>query len=597
MIKSFPRLLLFLLTIVNGSVSNAQTVTLPHSEHFNTAAMPAGWTQQHGGDVQVNNWSIVNQNQAGGTPYEAKASWVVGTGYSRLVMPPVYNADVQAIFLEFRHWMNDYSFGLTFKIQSSPDGINWTDESWSRQSGNGNLGPELVSTVVSGNLQDTTYIAFTIEGNLYYFLAWHIDNVEISPLIYLPTCSGGESPLNGSQSVMTSVNLQWETSPYASDYYLYLGTDNPPTNILNGVATGGATHFNLQSLTPQTQYYWKVIPFNLFGQPPGCAIWSFSTMPAQPLPFEEHFNALSIPFGWFEQDSAVNPGWYISPYDYAGGSPNELEFDFQSSTGVARFVSPPLQTNGQGILYLSFNHNYWDDFPGLTLKVQSSADAVHWTDEEFFYQSGSGDLGPELVETEIVYNLGLHTYVAFVLEGDLSAFFFWIIDDIVITGGGQAYGSVEGIVTYDNVAQTPLAGVSVYLRDQGQAVIDTLITDAAGHYAFNNLVTGSYSLSFGSMADWGGGNSIDALLIMRHFVGLSLLSGVRLKAADTDGSQFINAVDALVVMRRFVGLLGGFVPGDWQFLSPSFQIIANLTKNIPVKGLCTGDVDASFTPQ
>ncbi len=585
------------LIVACGTVAYNQTVTLPYSQYFNTAVMPAGWTQQHGGEVQVNNWSIVNQNQSGGTPYEAKAGWVVGNGYSRLVMPPVYNADVQAIYLEFRHWMNDYSFGTTFKIQSSPDGINWSDESWSVHSGFGSLGPELVSTVVSNNLQDTTYIAFTIEGNLYYFLAWHIDNVEISPLIYLPVCAGGEIPLSGSQSVMTSVTLHWDASSYASDYFLYLGTDNPPSNLLNGVSTGGATQFDLQSLATETQYHWKVIPYNLFGQPPACNIWSFTTMGAQPLPFEEHFNSTAVPPGWFEQDSAVNPGWYISPYDYAGGSPNELEFDFQASAGIARFVSPPLQTNGQGILYLSFNHNYWDDFPGLTLKVQSSADAIHWTDEAFSYQSGNGDLGPELVETNIVYNLGVNTYVAFVLEGDLSAFFFWIIDDIMITGGGQAYGSVEGNVTYDNMAQTPLAGVSVYLKDHTQAVIDTVITDAAGHYAFDNLLTGSYSLSFGSMANWGGGNSIDALLIMRHFVGLSLLTGVRQKAADTDGTGFINAVDALVVMRRFVGLLSGFVPGDWQFLTPSFQIIANLNKNIPVKGLCTGDVDASFTPQ
>jgi hypothetical protein len=48
-------------------------------------------------------------------------------------------------------------------------------------SSNANIGPETVNTIVTSNLNSQyTYIAFTIEGNLFQFDYWYIDNVTVT---------------------------------------------------------------------------------------------------------------------------------------------------------------------------------------------------------------------------------------------------------------------------------------------------------------------------------------------------------------------------------------------------------------------------------
>ncbi|MCB9024243.1 MAG: T9SS type A sorting domain-containing protein [Lentimicrobiaceae bacterium] len=78
--------------------------------------------------------------------------------------------------------LDDYGAGATLKVQSSSDGTNWTDEAWSlATSSNSNVGPYLVNTTIQNNLNSaSTYIAFTIEGNLYQYDYWYIDNVSVS---------------------------------------------------------------------------------------------------------------------------------------------------------------------------------------------------------------------------------------------------------------------------------------------------------------------------------------------------------------------------------------------------------------------------------
>jgi hypothetical protein len=88
---------------------------------------------------------------------------------------------------------------------------------------------------------------------------------------------------------------------------------------------------------------------------------------------------------------------------------------------------------------------------------------------------------------------------------------------------------------------------------------------------------------------------VDAQMILRHFVHMTTLSGIRLQAADVDLSNSINSIDALLVAKRFTGIVTQFPAGDWVFepATITYQGI-KLTKNI--KGLCSGDVNASYNP-
>ncbi len=157
------------------------------------------------------------------------------------------------------------------------------------------------------------------------------------------------------------------------------------------------------------------------------------------------------------------------------------------------------------------------------------------------------------------------------------------------------FTKLQGYVRYDNMSHTPLGGVTVTLR-LGGGVVASTTTSSNGYYSFTGVAPGTYYLSCSSAQSWGGGNAIDALFVMKHFVGLITLPALRLKAVDTDVSNYANATDAMNIMKRFVGYLSSFVRSDWVFESPTVTIPNStiITKNII--GICAGDADGSYLP-
>lgn len=155
--------------------------------------------------------------------------------------------------------------------------------------------------------------------------------------------------------------------------------------------------------------------------------------------------------------------------------------------------------------------------------------------------------------------------------------------------------SLSGTLTYDNLAGTVLNNSTVQLK-QGSNVVSETTTDAAGFYQFINPEIGTFNLNGLTTKPWGSVNAVDALFILKHFTGMSLLSGLKLVAADVDGSNYVNASDALICMKRFVGLQTSFLVGDWAFEHPAVTItgVGNVTADF--KGICYGDVDASYEP-
>ncbi len=175
-----------------------------------------------------------------------------------------------------------------------------------------------------------------------------------------------------------------------------------------------------------------------------------------------------------------------------------------------------------------------------------------------------------------------------------------VTDNIGCTGSDMisvtvGYFSLQGKVGYNNTAFTPMNNSTVTLK-QGNTIITNTITDIEGSYSFDGLPLGTYKIYTSSSKTWGGVNSIDALMIMKHFVGMSFLTGLPLKAANVDYIPSINAIDALSVQKRTVGLMSSFPVGDWVFETPTITIdgLAPVYKDI--RALTTGDVNCSFTP-
>jgi hypothetical protein len=152
--------------------------TIPFAESFDTSAWPSLWTQTYAGNLTSNRWNVNNTSNAGGQAYEMRAAWASGTGTSRLIAPALNLTSVENVQLSFKHFLDDYGAGATFKIQSSSDGITWIDEDFVFISGAGNIGPTMVTVPIT-TLAAQTYIAWVIEGNHFQFDYWYIDDVVV----------------------------------------------------------------------------------------------------------------------------------------------------------------------------------------------------------------------------------------------------------------------------------------------------------------------------------------------------------------------------------------------------------------------------------
>jgi len=156
--------------------------------------------------------------------------------------------------------------------------------------------------------------------------------------------------------------------------------------------------------------------------------------------------------------------------------------------------------------------------------------------------------------------------------------------------------TISGNIRYTNIQSTSLGGSVVYFENTGEGTIDSTLSDNTGYYSYINYIYGIFNFDASSDIYWGGGNSIDAFMIQQHFLGMNILSGLSLKAADVNGSNFVNSDDALMVQQRFVNLVSSFPVGDWVFEADpmTLQFGGNYTNDIT--GCCYGDVNSSYLP-
>jgi hypothetical protein len=154
---------------------------------------------------------------------------------------------------------------------------------------------------------------------------------------------------------------------------------------------------------------------------------------------------------------------------------------------------------------------------------------------------------------------------------------------------------IGGTLRYENVFQTVLPGVKVYLKTGCCTIVDSTITNAAGYFSFQGLAPGYYTLMPVKADGWGGVNSDDALLALKDFVNLLTLENLPKYAADPDGNHMINSTDALMIAKRFVGHTSQFPVPDWKFENPTLTVVGS-NQSVTVKGICIGDANTSYIP-
>jgi len=120
----------------------------------------------------------------------------------------------------------------------------------------------------------------------------YIAEIEV---IDAPESPGFSLPVNHSKLQLINTSFSWDSGEGGDpDYYLfYLGTDNPPSNLVNGeklTSTQLKTQFNLEYATT---YYWKVVPINKYGKADG-KVMDFTTVFKPEEDFEPVFRTRSI---------------------------------------------------------------------------------------------------------------------------------------------------------------------------------------------------------------------------------------------------------------------------------------------------------------
>ena len=133
-------------------------------------------------------------------------------------------------------------------------------------------------------------------------------------VMYIPGEIEQINPANHSKFQPINRSFYWnDYGGGESDYYLfYLGTDNPPTNLVNGQKVY-ENQFSAQfKFEYATTYYWKVISVNRFGNSNG-EIHDFSTVF---LPDEDFEGGKKSKLNW--KSSGSQP-WYVDGSQYFDG--------------------------------------------------------------------------------------------------------------------------------------------------------------------------------------------------------------------------------------------------------------------------------------
>lgn len=249
------------------------------SESFE-AGIPPSWTVINNGDV--NTWESlppnfptnahsglnvarINYSFDSHDDYLITAQFTVTTGLSdRLTV-----------------WARNYvsSYPETFDILLSTTGVNSAD-----------FTTTIASTVtppdqtwqkftysLSAYVGQTVYIAFHSTTTNMYEL--YLDDIMIdTPPTTPPNCiTNPVSSINPACGNFAST-ISWDTVPNVDGYYLTIGTTSGGTDILNNQDLGLVTNYVINIQSPNTTYYWNVVPYNLVGSAIGCIANNYTTV-------------------------------------------------------------------------------------------------------------------------------------------------------------------------------------------------------------------------------------------------------------------------------------------------------------------------------
>lgn len=330
-------------------------------------------------------------------------------------------------------------------------------------------------------------------------------------------------PANNAVNVAIGTNLNWVAGGGTVDGYLVcLGTDNPPTNIADSLSQTG-TSYDPADLAYSTTYYWRIVPFNTYGNAANCPVWQFTTL-ADPtvstFPYTQNFDTLTppaLPLGWTTINANADAYTWESYAGTAQSQPNCARIRFNTSLAMNDWLLlPPMQLT-QGTYYkLRFFYRggsteaaeklalYWGTAPTATALTNQI-----WVNENISNVSYLAGEGVMQAPASAVYHFGFKGYSEadlFYIYLDTITFDVWVEQLLPPTNLTVAIDDHDVHLAWTAPPPTrALLGYKVY---RNAALIATI--DNPDSLAYHDLALPSGLYSYGVTAYYTSGESTPA---------------------------------------------------------------------------------------
>ncbi|MFO7659566.1 MAG: ATP-binding protein, partial [Candidatus Cloacimonadaceae bacterium] len=293
------------------------------------------------------------------------------------------------------------------------------------------------------------------------------------------------SPLDSATNVSIAANLVWLSGGGApTGYKVFFGTDNPPTNIVNGTLQTDTEYNPVADFTYSTIYYWQIVPTNDFGDAVGCPVWSFTSM-ADPTvtvyPYTQNWDDATpptVPPSWTIINANSDNFTWVTVASGANSAPNTLRCSYNSSTAIAMddwAISPPLQLAADTFYRIQFYYKAQSATLPEKLEVKyGTANNVAALTEQIFVNNNVTNTDYVMGEAFIpqttagIYYVGFHGY------SDANMYYLFI-DDITVsamvpvfdppTNLTGVFGATDVMLMWQSPTGSTPVGYNVFRND------------------------------------------------------------------------------------------------------------------------------------
>lgn len=168
---------------ITGESSMTQTENIIYKAPYSAPYTTGFVTQTDWSQVSVDctpRWIVSNTSNAGGSSPEMMAVLVNSDpAVSKFISPAVSTTGIDTLEISFRHFYDGFDYGVAYKVQISKNKFDWTDTDWAFEGTGADAGPE-TAVIDLTEFTDPVYVAWTLDGNLWNYDGWYIDDISIA---------------------------------------------------------------------------------------------------------------------------------------------------------------------------------------------------------------------------------------------------------------------------------------------------------------------------------------------------------------------------------------------------------------------------------